>query len=483
MENLIVSFLQKNYKISKDLQKFAYYEKQFLPFYDLVIQPLVEQMEHLDWGKCETNYLPHLQKIAKEILHMLEAESVFDVTMADLVERNEGYINLCETCKTATNTISKDYDRIYSSSLEQINQVRQQSDSQVSGLGFGVMTNNLPSALLYSAMGVSTTKKQMRQAEKYYRDAVDNIRKNRESQLQQSKQDILRAYYYPTVRKDLLNFVDKAFIRYLIALEDHGHICRKNITQYDTCRSNELLSNLDIVDNKERMIEEAYKASPINLSVYLSAIQQGFDVSSIIESAKAFYLDKSLEENLYQICIDNFTNPQAIQNQVKAVSQIRGCSKEIVWEEIEKDVKKIRQEEKEQERIKQEEKRELERQKRREQQKKEDREKIKKIEITKFPRISLYMFFLGLFGIVISIIDDNSTMGILSAINLIWFFFFYYLYNNYKKTYETYQELMKRAKDDDTLKVPFMKAPVKSLISASIIPSIIFLLLILSIIL
>lgn len=312
MSTMSVNFLSEKYELPANILQFIEYTKRFENYHEQLIQLTTRCMKQT----ADTEGMPfpdmdmfssHLENIAKHVIAELSEAKVYDVSIDDLVKNNEGYKQLLGANIQALQkryaallsniqTVETEYQRAYD-----------QAANQVTGSGVLIWTSSLSSAFAYAAVESSIIKQQSNKANLELNATIQQINKRSDAQGQKAVFEIMFNYFYPEVQKSIACFISEAMEIFLNALERHGAFDYGALKQYNLPRSNGLLKNLEVVNDKEALFKQAFLCCPYNPDIFAKLIDYDIIDYDTFVTAKELLMADVLKEYILKFCGEHFT--------------------------------------------------------------------------------------------------------------------------------------------------------------------------------
>lgn len=315
MNHIVVNFLGNEYNFPYELIDYIPHLQFFNRFNDEVMRLLENQITKGEYsGGAETDFdyfTKPLLKLCKRIISKLSSYGVYDVTIQDLLYNNQGYIELHQICSNTIQEMTNILKGAMSEWLTGQENAYSSALSNITGSGVSILTNDPITAMLYSANETSVIKRQSNAADIQYRRDMKSLSGRINSNQQQQENNLLNNYYYPQAQLSLELFVSVIQEIYYSKLEQAGVFAYSTVSPYDTIRSSDLLSNLSLVSDKQRLLTEAFLCCPYNSEVYQRVIEYNLSDIPTLEAAKQFgqdeilipVLDSFIQSNLYDVDI------------------------------------------------------------------------------------------------------------------------------------------------------------------------------------
>lgn len=311
MSVMMVQFLSDEYELPGEILTFLEITEQFEKYHGKLIQLTTKCMKETAINKIKQ--LPDLdlfrhcfEEIANDIIVNLTKYNIYDITIEDLVDDNEGYKQFLGT---QLETVKKQFESLQSSiqSLEwEYQRASEMAANRITGSGVLVWTSSLIDAFAYAAVESSILKQQSNKAEAEYNATVREINARIDVAEQKKDYEIMFEYYYPEIQKNLALFVSESLELYLNTLDRNGKFNYSLIKKYNLPRSSALLKNLDVVQDKEALLKQAFCYCPYNPDIYAKVVDLGiYDLESFT-TAKKLRMGEMLSEYVLQSCRNRF---------------------------------------------------------------------------------------------------------------------------------------------------------------------------------
>lgn len=176
----------------------------------------------------------------------------------------------------------------------QLEQAAQQAASQITGLGFGLISNSLISHLIYAAQSEATIKKQTENAQSFYNQREQQIQASENKKIEQE----CRRYYdkitVPRLKVEIHKIYTNALVAYIRILDQVDYIDIEDIQGFDFDRSQQILRNLNAAPNPQNVVAAALSECPYNTEIYMQAIEKHILKKELTELAKDLGIDAEL---------------------------------------------------------------------------------------------------------------------------------------------------------------------------------------------
>lgn len=276
MAKVKVTFLNKEYMISDQIPLLVPILNDFDDYKDEIISLLLSQMNKNQYtGGADEDFAywdKPIRSIAKKVIVAASHKGVFDLTEYDLVDQNSGYNELKTICK---NTIKQIANSLAESIQEYINDVDaayKDAASNITGSGVSIWTNSLSSALWYNFLEGNVLRKQAKEADRQYNEAIRNINSRNTSKQKANENRIKTEYYYPGCKLAIEKTIAIMMNVYLSSLNNNNIINCSELSAYDMKASSEIMKNLNIISQKEEVLGKAFEKCPYNQNIFVSAI-------------------------------------------------------------------------------------------------------------------------------------------------------------------------------------------------------------------
>lgn len=241
------------------------------------------------------------QQVGKFIAKLCD-HGIFTRTISDYLKNNKGYELFSNVNKAALEKMKsiliQEIDDWQAGYEDAVNR----AESHVTGMGFSIWSSSFVNHAIYAAMEASALNKQGKEAEALYQKDMDDLRARLDSQYGGEKSNYINNTYIPNMEAAFTVFAYELLDKYVADLIANGKFDGKTLDYIDIGRSNDLLKNLTLSNNKKVILENAFSACPYNIAVYMQAMQYDLLDYESFQTAKLFNLDGSiisfLEENL-----------------------------------------------------------------------------------------------------------------------------------------------------------------------------------------
>ena len=290
---MIVKFLEKEYSIPEDVLTYI----DLLSFTDGVQKQLFGSFVRKLKNEIAKNNIGLLddKDLAQEIEHQVGKyiaklcdNGIFTRTISDYLKNNKGYQLISEVNKVALEKMKSLLIREMDEWQSGYENAVSNAESHVTGMGFSIWSSSFVNHAIYAAMEASKLKEQSKEAEAQYQKDMSDLRSRLDSQYGGEKSNYINNTYIPSMESALTVFAYELLDKYVADLIANGKFDSKTLDYVDIGRSNDLLKNLTLSNNKQAILENAFAACPYNIAVYMQAMKYGLLDYDSFQTAKAF---------------------------------------------------------------------------------------------------------------------------------------------------------------------------------------------------
>lgn len=318
MTILTVKFIDKEYSFPKDVLTYI----DLLSFTDSVQQQLFGAFVRKLKNEIAKDNIGLLgdeelaaemeQQVGKFIAKLCD-NGIFTRTISDYLKNNKGYQLYSEVNKAALNKMKslliqemEDWKAGYENAVNN-------AESHVTGMGFSIWSSSFVNHAIYAAMEASKLKEQSKEAEAQYQKDMSDLRSRLDSHYGGEKSKYINNTYIPNMEAALTVFAYELLDKYIADLIANGKFDKATLEFVDISRSNDLLKNLTLSNNKKAILENAFVACPYNIAVYMQAMKMEMLDEDTFETANIFKqgvkIISFLKESLGTADYPNFVEP------------------------------------------------------------------------------------------------------------------------------------------------------------------------------
>ena len=213
---------------------------------------------------------------------------IFNRTISDYLRNNKGYQLYSDVNKAALEKMKSLLIREMDSWQAGFEDAMQKKESSVTGMGFSIWSSSFINHAIYAAMEASTVDKQEKAAAVQYQKDMNDLRARLDSQYGKEKSAYVHNTYIPHMEAALTVFAYELLDKYVADLIANGKFDSKTLDYVDIGRSNDLLKNLTLSNNKKAILENAFAACPYNIAVYEQATKYELLDYDSFQTAKLF---------------------------------------------------------------------------------------------------------------------------------------------------------------------------------------------------
>lgn len=245
---------------------------------------------------------PEIEQQVGKYIAMLTEHGIYDRTVNDYLRQNEGYKLISKVNAAALEEARRALKQQMSDWLEGYEGAIQKKDASVTGLGFSIWSSSFVNHAIYAAMEASKVNEQEKAAAKEYQKDMAELRTRLENRKNADEQRYVANTYIPNMEAAITVFSYALLDTFVSDLIKFGELNKEVLNHIHIDRSNDLLKNLELSQNKPAVLLKAFEACPYNLAVYMQAIKHDLLDYDTFQTAKMFghgnTIISFLEENL-----------------------------------------------------------------------------------------------------------------------------------------------------------------------------------------
>lgn len=233
---------------------------------------------------------------ATRVVTSLCDKDIVSYTVSDFLNKNPAYAKYQEL---AVNTAKSYMQIVMDTAMSFMNATMAAHDSATStitGTGTGIITNSMASLLLYDAIEAKTINNQIASAEASYKEKLSRISDRSDRKQAEAEQNYKFHKWLPAAQDLIYEFVSYNLNQYLQIMCSNGKLRAESVKLIDAARSNELLGNCELTQNKKAVLAQAFQANPFNFEVYKLVFNYGFFTKSEYQTLSLFGFQDSFEK-------------------------------------------------------------------------------------------------------------------------------------------------------------------------------------------
>lgn len=263
-----VMFLGQEYEFPHELYEYVLYCRKFQADRDQILNTVFYRMEQKVYFFPDAELDQMFHDACRNTIHFLSENEIYDITEDDLLTSNTAYLQfqeLQEKAEKQMDAIGKQSDEEYKKG---ISQAAQTAASQVTGSGYALISSSILAHMAFAAMESSKIKSQEAKARRSMQTAMKALESQKKLTEEQRKHAYVMNHVYPEYLKLTEEFFLQLINRYLFVLEQKHVYAYSSINNYSIRRSSDLLNNLNVVEDKEKVLIQAFKNCPYNVAIY-----------------------------------------------------------------------------------------------------------------------------------------------------------------------------------------------------------------------
>ncbi len=307
MSNITVKFIGKEYSIPKDVITYI----DLLDFADNVQKQLMADFISIIKGRIQNKNVgliddedlrAQIEKQVGRFIAKLCDQGIFTRTVNDYLNDNKGYEYFSKVNKAALEKVKSFLMQRLDSLQEGYEDAFQKAESHITGMGFSIWSSSFVNHAIYAAMQASTINKQEKEASVAYQREINELCTKLESDYDRETSQYINNEYIPNMEAAFTVLAYELLDLYVVDLIESGKFNKTALYFVNIGRSNDLLKNLTLSNNKQAILENAFAACPYNVAVYMQAMKYDLLNYDSFQTANFFRLGSTiisfLEENL-----------------------------------------------------------------------------------------------------------------------------------------------------------------------------------------
>lgn len=293
MGSIVANFLGKEYSIPEDILTYIdlldFTEATKSQLLNSFLYKVKEEIKKGNTGLVSDDDLANeIEQQAGRFISKLCEYGIFTRTVSDYLKGNKGYQYFSEVNSAALAKIKSLLARKLNTLQEGYAEANQRAESHVTGMGFSVISGSFINHAIYAAMQASTINKQEKEASARYQKEIDALCSKIDSEYDRDKSQYFNNEYIPNMEAALTVLVYEMLDRYVADLIAHQRFDANVLEFVNIDRSNDLLKNITLSNNKKAVFESAFVACPYNISVYMQALKHDLLDYDSFQTTKVF---------------------------------------------------------------------------------------------------------------------------------------------------------------------------------------------------
>ena len=289
MSNMTVKFIDKEYDIPKDILQYI----DLLEFADDIKQQLmnsfVRELKKSSVGCIDDKDLSEeINRQVGKFISKLCDHDIYDRTVNDYLADNKGYELFSKVNQEALEKMKRIFIDKIDTYKEGVEDALYRKEASVTGMGFSVWSSSFIDHAIYAGMEYSTLKKQEKEASEQYQKELANLNSYIDSKYGAQEKEYISNVYMPNMDVALTVFSYELLDKYVADLIAINKFDKEALNYVYMSRSNELLDNLKLSDNKKAILQNAFIACPYNIAVYMNAMKYDLLDYDSFQTAKCF---------------------------------------------------------------------------------------------------------------------------------------------------------------------------------------------------
>lgn len=295
MSNLTVKFIDKEYSIPEDVLLYIDLLKLTDSVKEQLVRDFVREVSKSENGLIgDEDMSASINRQINRFISKLCENNIYNRTATDYLRNNKGKQLISDVNKAALNKMKSLLIREMDEWQSGFESALDKKESSVTGMGFSIWSGSFVNHAIYAAMQASTINKQEQAANKEYQKDMDALRSGLDAKYGSERSYYIKNDYIPNMETALTIFSYDLLDKYVSDLIENGKFNKSALSFVDISRSNELLDNLNLSENKHAILENAFLSCPYNAAVYMATMRYDLLDYDTFQSAKLFKCDNTI---------------------------------------------------------------------------------------------------------------------------------------------------------------------------------------------
>lgn len=299
-----VFFQKKEYTFPHELYEYIMYCREFQEDRDELLSLIFERIRCKIYQFPDEEFNGKLKNVCKTAIRCLGQNDIYNITENDLLKNNNGYAEFRKIENYAIEQMKYFKEKADAEYKEGYEKAYASAASQVTGSGLGLISNSIMAHMAFAAMESNTVRQQTAKAKKQLQNSLTSLSIQTGANREQREWNFVVNEIYPIYINIIEEFLSQVIDDYLSLLEKKGIFLYSEIHEFSITRSSELLKNLELVNNKSKVLEQAFECCPYNVNIYQKLVDMDL-MDSTTESTLIFYEQKESLINSIKEKLDN----------------------------------------------------------------------------------------------------------------------------------------------------------------------------------
>lgn len=342
-------FLGKEYSFPHELYEYILYCRKFQDDREQLLLLVLNRTQEKVYSFPDTEVEDLLREACLHTISYLGEAGIYNITEDDLVSSNSAFGKFKELQANAAKKMAEIGKLSEKEFKEGFDRAAASAASQVTGSGYSLISSSIIAHMAFAAMESSTIQSQEAKARRSLQAAVVALQNQTIADKKQREWAYVCVEVYPAYMQLIEDFFLQLINRYLFVLEQNHIFSYSAVNKFSISRSSDLLKNLEFVGDKEKVLIEAFKSCPYNVSIYQKLVDMDL-LDTETEKTLEFYEQKdalvsSITGSLKVICMLNGFMPkpeniQVYKNNLKWLSLLQNMEPDLVEEQCFPEIRK-----------------------------------------------------------------------------------------------------------------------------------------------
>lgn len=274
MSNIVVKFIGKEYSFPVDLLAYLDFIKITEEIKANVFRDFLRKLSDSETPCVNDNEMRNeIERQVGRLIAKLIDNGIYDRTINDYLQKNRGYSLISDVNKDALKEAARALSQQMSDLLDGYEDAVRKKDASVTGLGFSIWSSSFIDHAVYAAMDASSVSAQEKAAAREYEKDMAELNARIDHRKDDNERRYIADIYKPHMEVAITEFAYGLLDTFVSDLIEYDKLDKDVLKYIHINRSNDLLKNLELSQNKEAILHKAFEACPYNLQVYKKALE------------------------------------------------------------------------------------------------------------------------------------------------------------------------------------------------------------------
>lgn len=309
--------------LDDDIQKISIIRNEYSELVKNLLNEVRDKLEKHNAEDAISVVIEAYTSQCEKIITDISEYGIYDKIPDDFIGGNPTFATFLDSIGDYINKLTSIQQKASREASLQLDRAAQNAQNSIHGLDFGIVSNDIVSLWIYDSFNQSALDKSVSQAKRDLYSQSVSINNAARAQVQNETHQYIDEQFKDGFIEIVGELFSNLFKEHAEVLVEHGVIKASVFHLIDEKRSNAILKNLKMVENREKIILTALELCPYNANVYIEAYREYEFEMAMCDMIKWLKIKDTFCAYIYSTCNVDYILPMTFyKRNVKIIKEL-----------------------------------------------------------------------------------------------------------------------------------------------------------------